>query len=156
MLQISVLKTERSSIKFKGRIGVGVITLLIIINIMGILDTLKSGDIKTLMLLCIIFFLVDLLIIDLTIRNYSYITSDGILVVRLGVFKQQIPCKDIKCIKKTRNPLAGMSLSSKRLDIRYMGGRTFISVKDESNFFEALKSVNTRIEIKENVRRFCE
>lgn len=37
-----------------------------------------------------------------------------------------------------------------------MGGRTFISVKDESNFFEALKSVNTRIEIKENVRRFCE
>ena len=37
--------------KFKGRIGVGVITLLIIINIMGILDTLKSGDIKTLMLL---------------------------------------------------------------------------------------------------------
>lgn len=88
--------------KFKGRIGVGVITLLIIINIMGILDTLKSGDIKTLMLLCIIFFLVDLLIIDLTIRNYSYITSDGILVVRLGVFKQQIPCKDIKCIKKNK------------------------------------------------------
>ncbi len=92
-------------------------------------------------------FLVDTLLIDLSIRNYTIVRADGILEVRLGVFKQVIPCKDIKLIKRTRNPLAGMSLSSRRLDIRYMGGRALISVKDETNFLNTLKNMNSQIEI---------
>lgn len=56
-----------------------------------------------------------------------------------------IQCTDIKSIKKTRNPLSSMSLSLKRLDIDYVGGRILISVKEEERFIGVLKKINPRI-----------
>ncbi|MFA9375879.1 MAG: PH domain-containing protein [Lachnotalea sp.] len=135
------------NMKFPGRIGVGVLSLLIALNVVSLWTGFRDENTKTFILLCLIFFLVDALLIDLSIRNYTIIREDGILEVRLGFFKQVIPCKDIKLIKRTRNPLAGMSLSSKRLDVRYMGGRALISVKDETNFLNTLKDMNPQIEI---------
>jgi Protein of unknown function (DUF1200). len=65
----------------------------------------------------------------------------------MGTFKAVIPCADIISIKRTHNPLASMSMSFKRFDVKYRGGQILMSVKDEPAFFAELVKRNPNIRI---------
>ena len=130
--------------KFKGRIGVTILMFLFILNFFifkGIGDEEKSSIIMIVLLMSAI----DIFFLYLTFKNYTMISEDGLITVYLGFFKTSIPCKNIKSIKKTYNPLASMSF--RRLDIVYMGGQVLMSVKDESAFVHELVKRNPRIQV---------
>ncbi|WP_041720467.1 PH domain-containing protein [Alkaliphilus metalliredigens] len=76
----------------------------------------------------------------------NYGISKGILKIKCGPFKWYIPIKDIKSIKKTRNPLSSPALSIERLQIRYgYSSMILISPKDRDRFIELITKENGNI-----------
>lgn len=75
--------------KFKGRIGWCVLLLWVCINIFTFRDGLEgmNGNIQGFVLLCLIFFLLDLMFLDFSVRNHTIVREGGQIEVRLGVFK---------------------------------------------------------------------
>lgn len=79
----------------------------------------------------------------------NYEINDGLLIIRCGPFKSSIHIKDIKSIKKTRNPLSSAALSMDRLDVRYgYSGMVLISPKDREGFIDLITKENGNINIK--------
>lgn len=77
-----------------------------------------------------------------------YYILEGILNVRCGPFSERILIKDIKSIKKTRNPLSSAALSIDRIEIRYgYSGMTLISPEDKDRFIELILKENANINI---------
>ncbi len=78
-----------------------------------------------------------------------YYISDGILIIKCGPFSERILIKDIKSIKKTRNPLSSVALSIDRIEIRYgYSGMTLISPKDREQFIQLILKENKNIDIR--------
>jgi len=68
-----------------------------------------------------------------------YYISEGELNVKCGPFSEIILIKDIKSIKKTRNPLSSAALSIDRIEIRYgYSGIVLISPKNKEQFIELI------------------
>ncbi|MBM7614336.1 PH domain-containing protein [Alkaliphilus hydrothermalis] len=79
----------------------------------------------------------------------SYYISEEILIIKCGPFSEKISIKDIKSIKKTRNPLSSAALSINRIEIRYgFSGMTLISPKDKEQFVGLILQKNNNIDIK--------
>lgn len=77
-----------------------------------------------------------------------YYISEGILNVKCGPFSEKILIKDIKSIKKTRNPLSSAALSIDRIEIRYgYSGMTLISPKHSERFIEFILKESNNISI---------
>ncbi|WP_408608758.1 PH domain-containing protein [Alkaliphilus serpentinus] len=75
--------------------------------------------------------------------------SEEILIIKCGPFSEKISIKDIKSIKKTRNPLSSAALSINRIEIRYgFSGMTLISPKDKEQFVGLILQKNNNIDIK--------
>ncbi len=83
-----------------------------------------------------------LLLLWIYLGTYYEIKEDH-LYCRCGPMVEKIPYKQIKSIKKSKNPLASMALSLERIEIkqhgkRYITGTTFISPEDRDEFLEDL------------------
>lgn len=76
---------------------------------------------------------------------YGYVElGDEQITVRVGWFRQRIKYEDIKSIRKCKNFLSSMALTSTRIEIRlhnksYLRGTTFIGPVNRDDFFEELK-----------------
>lgn len=78
-----------------------------------------------------------------------YYITEEILIVKCGPFSEKIAIKDIKSIKKTRNPLSSAALSIDRIEIRFgYSGMTLISPKDRERFIGLILEKNNNIDIK--------
>ncbi|MGF7019124.1 hypothetical protein M2145_002910 [Lachnospiraceae bacterium PF1-21] len=131
--------------RFKGRIGVIVLLIILLINYQAIKITIQESKLISKLILLIILFMLDAIIIDMMfLRNYTEIKADKV-VTRVGLITSNIPIKEIISIGRTYNPLAGMSLSFIRLKIRTKSGSYYIAVKDEKNFLHLLKGINPNI-----------
>lgn len=81
-----------------------------------------------------------------------YYILDDVLFVRCGPFSQRILIKEIKSIKKTRNPLSSAALSIDRLEIRYgYSGMTLISPKNIDQFIDLIVKENNKISVNKSV-----
>ena len=75
-----------------------------------------------------------------------YYISNGVLIVKSGPINERILIKDIKSIRKTRNPLSSAALSIDRIEIRYAhSGMTLISPKDREQFIALILKENSNI-----------
>lgn len=78
----------------------------------------------------------------------KYYILEEILIVKCGPFSERILIKDIKSIKKTRNPLSSAALSIDRIEISHgYSGMTLISPKDRDQFIELILKKNSNIDI---------
>ena len=132
--------------KFQGRVGIAVLGLIFIINLFAFYE-IRNEEKSTAILLILIFLVMDAFFLNLTFKNHTTISDEDLITVHMGVFKSCIPCSEIISIKRTRSPLASMSMSFKRLDIKYKRGQVLMSVKDELTFLNELVKRNPRIQI---------
>jgi hypothetical protein len=72
-----------------------------------------------------------------------YTLSEKSLSIRSGLFKWEIPLKEISAIKPTNDPLSSPALSLDRLRIEYGKGKSImISPLDKAEFIRDLKAMN--------------
>lgn len=79
-----------------------------------------------------------------------YRICDGVIKIRCGPFRSKIKIREIKKIKKVKNPLASPALSFDKLEILY--GKydvVCISPKKEEQFINVLLKDNPQIELDE-------
>lgn len=78
----------------------------------------------------------------------GYTITENDLKIKSGPIKFSIPLEQIKKIRKTKNPLASQALSLDRLEIRYGKYKmALISPEDKEGFIQAIKEINTEVEI---------
>lgn len=109
----------------------------------GFIGTIFSGQwtIILVMLLTLLFFA------WIWFGTY-YVITEEILIVRTGPFKWSIKIKEIRTIKKTRNPLSSAALSLDRIEIKYSKyGYTLISPIEVEAFTKELKKINPNIQV---------
>ncbi|ALC91608.1 hypothetical protein AM500_18820 [Bacillus sp. FJAT-18017] len=86
----------------------------------------------------------------------GYKVSEETLIIQYGPIKKKIPIKDIRRIRKSKNPLSAPALSLDRLEISYGSGYGFgmalISPKDKQSFVSLLKSKNPQIEVDTKIK----
>jgi Bacterial PH domain len=86
----------------------------------------------------------------------GYKVDNENLIIQYGPVKKKIPIKDIRKIRKTKNPLSAPALSFDRLEISYGSGYGFgmalISPKDKQSFVSLLKSKNPQIEVDTKIK----
>ena len=102
----------------------------------------------------VLFFTIPLAILLIwALFTTGYKVNDELLIIQNGPIKKKILIKDIKKISKTKNPLASSALSIDRLEITY--GSKFemelVSPKDKQKFTSLLKSINSQIEVIDNI-----
>ena len=102
----------------------------------------------------VLFFTIPLAILLIwALFTTGYKVNDELLIIQNGPIKKKILIKDIKKISKTKNPLASSALSIDRLEITY--GSKFemelVSPKDKQKFISLLKSINSQIEVIDNI-----
>ena len=73
----------------------------------------------------------------------KYTITDISLFIRSGIFKWEIPLKEILTIQSTNDPESGPALSLDRLRIDYGQGKSIlISPADKAEFIRDLKALN--------------
>lgn len=78
----------------------------------------------------------------------GYEIEKAVLKVRSGPFKSKIEIKEIKKIRKTKNPFTAPALSVDRLEILYSNYEVInISPKNEAAFVHHLLAVNPNIQV---------
>ncbi|MFP7487245.1 PH domain-containing protein [Priestia filamentosa] len=84
----------------------------------------------------------------------GYTVKSEHLILRNGPLKKDIPIKNIKSITRTFNPMASYALSINRLKIEYGTGFGFVLVSpiNKQEFVTALKEINPRIQIENNIK----
>ena len=84
----------------------------------------------------------------------GYDISDDELKIRCGPFRQRIPLKEIKEIKKTRSPLSAPACSLDRMEIKYgKSKRVMISPADKEGFVKCLIGKSPQIDRDEELRK---
>ncbi len=84
----------------------------------------------------------------------GYEISDEEVKIRCGPFRQTIPLREIKEIKKTRSALSSPACSLDRLEIKYgMSKRVMISPADKEGFVQLLREKAPQIKLDEELRR---
>ena len=69
----------------------------------------------------------------------EYIIAENHLIIRCGPFKNKILLKNIKSVRKTKNPLSSPALSLRRLEISYdTYNSVLISPKNREEFIKTL------------------
>lgn len=77
-----------------------------------------------------------------------YEINGGQLKIVGGPFRWKIDIMMIMSIRKTRNPLSSPALSLNRLELQYgKWGTILISPKNEEQFCEELKKINSKIDL---------
>ena len=77
------------------------------------------------------------------------------LKIRCGPFRQRIPLKEIKEIKRTRSPLSAPACSLDRMEIKYGNSkRVMISPADKENFIRAMINQSPSIRLDEELRTY--
>jgi hypothetical protein len=83
----------------------------------------------------------------------GYEVLDDELKIRCGPFRQRIPLKEIKEIKKTRSPLSAPACSLDRIEIQYgKSKRVMISPADKEGFIKLLIGKFPQIHLDEELR----
>lgn len=91
-----------------------------------------------------IVFLPTVVILLSFLLNTYYVFEEEHLLCMVGFFPLKIRYENIKSIKKVKNLLSSVALSSDRIEIKeknknYFIGTTYISPKDKDEFYEELK-----------------
>jgi hypothetical protein len=82
----------------------------------------------------------------------GYGISDDELKIRCGPFRQRIPLREIKEIKKTRSPLSAPACSLDRMEITYgKSKRVMISPADKEGFIRLLVGKSPQIHLDEEL-----
>lgn len=87
----------------------------------------------------------------------GYKVEKEFLEVRYGPFKSKIRIKDIKKIRRTKNPFTAPALSIDRIEILF--GRydvVNISPKNESGLIHSLLTINNNIQLEDIATEFIE
>ena len=93
--------------KFKGKKGLIIPLFFIIINIVLGWNVYIAPPFTKVIAKIILLMLIDSLIIDMMVRNYV-ILSENEMVIRLGIFKQTLPCSSYhieRLKKRTTEPV---------------------------------------------------
>ena len=106
-----------------------------------------KGEIITAVLVC---GLTSSFIMWLWFGTYYEINGNQLQVVG-GPFRWKIDIMTMKSIRKTRNPLSSPALSLNRLEIHHgKWGTVMISPKNEEEFCETLRKINSKIDFNIN------
>jgi len=86
----------------------------------------------------------------------GYEILDDQLKIRCGPFRQTIPLREMKEIKKTRSPLSAPACSLDRMEIKYgKSKRVMISPADKENFIRTIKEKCPSIQLDEALRKYA-
>ena len=78
----------------------------------------------------------------------GYTVTENDLEIKSGLIYMKIPLKEIKTIRKSRNPFSAPALSLDRLEIKYGDYRkVIISPEDKKGFIRAIKKRNQDVDI---------
>lgn len=85
----------------------------------------------------------------------GYCIKEEQLIVTFGPFKSKIDIKEIRKMRRTKNPLSAPALSMDRIEISY--GKFFdialVSPKDKRVFVAKLLEINPIIELDESLKK---
>jgi hypothetical protein len=85
----------------------------------------------------------------------GYEILENELKIRCGPFRQRIPIREIKEIKRTRSPLSSPACSLDRMEIKYgKSKRVMISPADKENFIRMIMERSPSIHLDEDLRRY--
>jgi hypothetical protein len=85
----------------------------------------------------------------------GYEILDDQLKIRCGPFRQRIPLREIKEIKRTRSPLSSPACSLDRMEIKYGASkRVMISPADKEGFIKLLIEKSPQIHLDEELRKY--
>jgi len=86
----------------------------------------------------------------------GYEISEDRLKISCGPFRQRIPIKEIKEIKRTRSPLSSPACSLDRMEIKYgKSKRIMISPADKENFIKTIMKKSRNIQLDEELKKYA-
>ncbi len=85
----------------------------------------------------------------------AYEISEDELKIRCGPFRQRIPLREIKEIRKTRSPLSAPACSLDRMEIQYgKSKRVMISPAEKEKFIKTIIEKSPSIRLDQELRMY--
>lgn len=133
--------------KYSGKIGVAIplcIILSLVLTIYTLFDNRKN------LLLTVLLVALALFLFVWNLPTYL-ILEKNYIEVRLGFHKKKILCKDIKSLKKSRDPIQSYALSLDRIKIIYSSSKSrndtiMVSLKQNNKFIQNITNEHSHIQ----------